>query len=232
MRTLLVSVLVGTGVVLVPGLRAQETPATSTVSGRLFDTTTNLPILRGWICESYPPTRVPAIGNCGQTDTFGRFSVGKLQVGPLDLWVTCNSESRRFDSPVMARVVLHVEVRRGGSDLGRIDVDGTHCDQRPLIYRVGEFVGYYSSGFESSRFRWSADSTLRIWVTGPWETVHRSSIRWPPSTRENPQPCVLVRWYGTLAGPGQYGHLGASDYLFTFDRVAEVSEAPRVACSE
>jgi hypothetical protein len=223
--------MIGAGAVLAPGLHAQDTSATGTVAGRLVDVTTNLPILRGWICESYPPTRVPAVGNCGQTDTLGRFSVSKLRVGPRDLWVTCNRKSRRFDSPAMERVVLHADVRREDTDLGSVVVDGTHCDQRPLIHRVGEFVGYYSGGFESSRFRWSADSTLGIWVTGPWEAVHRSSIQWPRSTQENPQPCVLVRWHGTLVGPGQYGHLGGADYLFTFDRVAEVSEAPRAACS-
>jgi hypothetical protein len=232
MRAILAKVLLLTVPTIVPTVSAQEGPATGTVSGRLVDETTDLPILRGWICESYDPARVPRVGNCVQTDTLGRFLVDMLPLGKVDLWVTCNARSRRLDSPAMDRVTLRAVVRPDETDLGSIRVDGALCDQRPMIRKSGEFVGYYSAGFESSRFRWNGDSTMRIWVVGSRIQARGSSIRWPTSTRENPRPCALVRWHGTLVGPGQYGHLGVSDYQFVVDSVSEVSEAPKASCAE
>ena len=219
------------GALLPVDLRAQDSPRTGSVSGQLVDSISGLPVLRGWICESFDPSNRPAVGNCGRTDTLGRFRVGRLPFGHVGLWVTCEPKSHRFDATRMERITLQVDVRGEQTDVGATVVDALHCDQRPMTHRTGQFTGYYSFGFEESRFRWSEDTTLHIWVVGPRKPAAGMVIHWPPSTRENPWPCAFVRWYATLVGPSQYGHMGGSDYQMAVDSVIEVREASSEKCS-
>jgi hypothetical protein len=81
-------------------------------------------------------------------------------------------------------------------------------------------MGFYASGFESSGFR-SCDGTLRMWTGGSDLGKRYSEIA------ENRGEEVYVELYGTLRGPGRYGHLGASKYMFTVHEV-ETIRVPRL----
>ena len=196
------------------------------VLGVVIDSSTSLPIIRGLVCQRHEVATGPY--NCSRTDTLGRFRLARLPLGEVTLTVECGST--RLLRPGMETVVVSANVAAAGTDVGIVRVPGFGCDQRPRTRRSGEFVGYYTYGWEEGRFRWTADTMLGIWVGGPMWAAAGAKLNWPAPTRDNPWPCAFVRWYGTLIGPDFYGHLGVSSYQLTVDSIAEAREAPKAAC--
>ena len=59
------------------------------------------------------------------------------------------------------------------------------------------------------------------WVVG--SKVARGSVKWPQAKgEEEANSSYYVRWQGTVVGPGHYGHLGGSPFLFRVDSILEV----------
>lgn len=211
--------------VLAPALAAQQNAATSQVHGRLVDSISGQPVLRGWVCQ-YQPASGSTV-RCGETDSLGAFVVEGLPAGSANFFIVCRTESRTDLGTVNLVDDIQVSASESGTDLGRIVVDARKCDQRPITVRSGEFVGFYSRGWESSRFKWVGDTTLSIWVSGRLSDTGERI--WPTSLREHGH-CIQVRWFGELTGPGRYGHLGAADYEFVVDSVAEARSLAQSEC--
>jgi hypothetical protein len=103
-------------------------------------------------------------------------------------------------------------------DTTSIPVDAEGCDQRELAEKDGEWLGYYSAGFELSSFQWCGDTGRRIWVEYSPHAQARSTIVWPDS-RLDTLPQYFVGFRGRLLGPFSYGHFGVSDYQLTVDSI-------------
>jgi hypothetical protein len=89
----------------------------------------------------------------------------------------------------------------------------------PYDWLEGEFLGEFKRGFELRRFvpdgEEVSDSAGRArvvrdaWVEFAAPELNKSLDTWH----------CHVRWIGTLAGPGRFGHLGGSEYLMTVEKV-------------
>jgi hypothetical protein len=107
------------------------------------------------------------------------------------------------------------------------------------------FSGYYTPGFESSKFVPCANDTWVLtsdslskhfwepsaWVT--WSKKVKGTFTWPRDVRpdEYGNPTFFVRWYGSMTGPGRYGHMGVSDFLFKVDSVLAIEMPRKESCS-
>jgi hypothetical protein len=113
---------------------------------------------------------------------------------------------------------------------------------------AGVFRGYYTVGFESSKFvPCAADAWFiagdalrrepyderRAWVEWPNDsgrTLRR--VTWPriASLRRTGYATYFVQWRGTVEGPGRYRHLGVSAFEIRVDSVLVVRKPTRRDC--
>jgi hypothetical protein len=112
-------------------------------------------------------------------------------------------------------------------------VNASTCDARPIRHVYGVFRGHYSRAFEMSAFRpcaadsWARASDslkrtdpLRAWVT--WDSG-APGVSLPPIAPDSfGVISYFVRWRGTVEGPGSYGHMGISPFVFRVDSILEI----------
>ena len=168
-----------------------------------------------------------------ETDAAGRYSLDRLEWPEVELELNCPSRT------LLGKRLLTRTIRLQANSSVQVDlvVDRTLCDEPPFKKVTGEFRGAYSAGFEESSFQICADSTLGLPPAHP-QDIGRSSItawveytpraqnqtvKWPTRDKLADNPLVYVRWQGTLSGPGTYGHMGVSKYLFQVDTIVHVS---------
>ena len=199
----------------------------SSVVGRIYDSTSGAGIIRARICREYT---VPIYGRalrCASTDTLGQFSFDSLTEGINALAATCLGIT-----PFAGRQLLLDTLVLAPHERRRLDIrtDSKGCDQRPLIVRRGTFKGFYSAGFEHSRFIPFDDPDAWIWVrfSNLLEASH--SPPWPAFPDTVPYPCVFVEWVGTLTGPGLYGHMSVSTHQLVVDTIRSVRPARSQEC--
>jgi hypothetical protein len=197
----------------------------ATWDGRMTDSISQRPIIKGIACLYSKAIPAP---RCGRTDTTGHFRIDSIPAGAFGLWVSCEMVLKfRWNHLLSAPVNIDTAEHR----IKDIRTSAVGCDQRPLTTRTGEFIGYYVSGWEASDFRWSRDTTIWIWVEGGAgrPTTH-ASLKASGLPQGASEKCIYVRWYGTLVGPGYYGQLGGASHRLTVDSVAETRDAPISKC--
>jgi hypothetical protein len=176
-----------------------------------------------------------------ETDSAGRYRFERLEWPEFELELNCPSRT------LLGKRLLVRTMRVPANSSVRVDlvVNGMLCDEPPLNKVRGEFRGAYSVGFEESSFQICADSTLGLppahpqdigrsaitaWVEYAPRARQQKGIKWPKDSERHGIPLTYVRWRGTLTGPGAYGHLGVSDYLFEVDSIVRVAAWNGGAC--
>ena len=169
-----------------------------------------------------------------ETDTAGGYSLDRLEWPDVELELHCPSRT------LLGKRLLVRTMHLQANSSVRVDltVDRALCDEPPFRKVKGEFRGAYSAGFEESSFQICADSSLGLppahprdigrspitaWVEYTAHAQNQRSIKWPTDAELEGSPLIYVRWRGTLSGPGTYGHLGVSDYLFEVDSIVHVA---------
>jgi hypothetical protein len=175
------------------------------------------------------------------TDSAGRYNLDHLEWPEFELELNCPSRTLLGKRLLVRRMRLHA------NSSVRVDlvVNRSLCDEPPLKKVTGEFRGAYSAGFEESSFQICADSSLGLpaahpqdigrsliiaWVEYTPRAQNQKSIRWPSEAERHGTPLTYVRWRGNLTGPGTYGHLGVSEYLFEVDSIVHVAGWNGGAC--
>jgi hypothetical protein len=172
------------------------------------------------------------------TDSLGYFSLHWVAPGRANFLLRCPSRSafkgRRLRGSGLT-------LRAGDTIQVELLIDATGGCVTPALRSVGgEFQGFWASGFEHSEFvpcapapqvpRESGDSVpLAAWVSFTEEA--RTQLHWPEEQTRS-KAGYYVRFYGTLSGPGAYGHLGVADYGLTVTEVRELSVSAPGSCRE
>jgi hypothetical protein len=204
------------------GGRAPVAPLRS-VSGSAYDAATGLPIVRGGACVLIWTTPASLTSRCSPLGGGGRFRIDSLAARRDTVQVSCESGEMYASSGV---VRIAVDLREHDSSDIAVPIHTKGCDSRPQVSVTGVFEGFYTPGFESSRFD-PCDGGAEAWVIIALDSgVARP--RWPRSNRS--YSSYYVRWRGTRTGPGRYGHMGVSPYLLTVNRVLEVRRAGKHDC--
>lgn len=216
------------------GARTQSPQAPGAIVGALRDSATGQPLKRGsacvWLTASphAPPMR------CVTADSVtGTFRIESLRPGRYTVRLQCASLT------ILGSILdtLGVEITDARPIRRDFSVATTTCDKRPRRVIGGKFRGYYSAGFEESRFvpcsadRWwvpgdSVGTRLvprgEAWVMWRIPPDRRAPVAWPEVERD--QHGVTrhyVRFSGTVTGPGHYGHFGIAPFLLAVDSVLE-----------
>lgn len=198
------------------------------VTGLIRDFFSGEPLRQAYFCAGTPAfmdtnRKTPS---CSPTDNQGRFIVDSLPAGRYTARWACHG--RQWVGYGRWLGVDTLVYEDGKTTELNLLVDGEGCDRRPRSSKVGRFDGYYSYGFEHSRFHLEG-------MPGAWIWVELSSVdwsRWPDELVETDvgYPCVYVEWIGELRGPGYYGHMGVSDHQFTVDSIITVRPAESFQC--
>ena len=211
--------------------------STGVLSATVFDSLTGKPIVGARVTIWCP-------GCYGRwpTDTAGHFRRGSLPPGQFRLEFHCPSVT-----PLGAEI-LHrdVVISPNRETVVNVRVPFATCVEPKYSERTGIFRGYWTSGFEESRFFPCADTLLgvsapllpgrRIGQPSAWADL--SSSAWPRSLKgprgapvdEYGNPTLFVTWHGVLKGPGSYGHLGVSEYSMVVDRVIAIKAKGPANC--
>jgi hypothetical protein len=90
----------------------------------------------------------------------------------------------------------------------------------PYDWLEGEFVGEFTRGFEMECF--VPDSQQTLDSAGKTRVISSAWVEFstPELDKDFTWGRYRVRWVGTIAGPGRFGHLLGSVYLMTVDQVA------------
>lgn len=208
-------------------------------------------VIRGQVTDSATGAPVPdakaAVGCAGcfgrhSTDSLGRFLIPDVPPGTHVVEFHCPSRTdlgreltnREITVAPGAVINMHVDVPPGG------------CYEPAYSERRGTFRGRFTSGLESSEFEPCLDREVGL-VDGllPGKHLYTPSVwvEFPDSTYEHadwPDDVPLddwgsrqyfVVWHGTLEGPGTYGHLGVSSFVFYVDSIHSVRPAGPADCA-
>lgn len=203
---------------------AQRPASVAAVFGALVDSATGRPIVRGGVCTELRLGSAPTTAYCARTDTAGAFRLDLPAAGTMELVAYCR------DVRPGSRQTRTTTVVTGENRMMAWRMDGSRCDQRPLLSRAGEFTGHFVAGFEASNFQWTEDPERSIWVDF-LPGAFPSAISRPAWSREVPYPCLHVRWSGTLVGPDSYGHEGVATHRLLVERVFEAVETFTSRCA-
>lgn len=213
------------------GARTQSPRAPGAIVGTLRDSATGRPLERGSACVWLTASPHAPSMRCVPADSVtGVFRLAGLQPGEYTLRLQCVS----LTLPGSVLDHVSVEITRAEPIRREFSVSTATCDKRPRRVITGAFRGHYRVGFEESRFtpcpadRWGIPSDSvgtgraphsAAWVR--WRTPGRRPA-WPAAER-GPQGTrrYYVRFSGTVAGPGRYGHFGISPFLMTVDSILE-----------
>lgn len=202
---------------------AQWPKGRSRIVGTIRDSATAQPVIRSQVCRTPEGTNYVV---CAWPDDTAGYVVDSLPAGRHVLTFSCVAD-RRFASHLLVvdtiELTDHEEVRL---DVRRPTAG---CDMRP--YRVDRrvFAGFWTFGFEESRFRPCGD-TISGWLDFTRDAI-ADTVKWPEPNDRN-YPTVFVRFEGVLRGPGHFGHLGVSPYGFTGERLLEVRAADGASCTQ
>ena len=206
-------------------LSAQGTAASwGWVQLTVRDSASGEPLTGAW-------ARIDSTEGLAPLDSTGRFLFFRVPTGNREITIICPTRRWWFGPKVKRGPVL---VRAADTTAIEARVPSEACLIPGLSSVGGEFRGHYRGGFEESSFRpcpgeqqptGSPTLPWQAWVefdsvaslrTGPWPTVPDTGygLTW------------YVRFYGTLTGPGTYGHMGVSAYQLDVARVRQV-RAPR-----
>ncbi len=226
------------GALLLVGGRAgaQETPADSTLAGiRVTDRASGRPLAGAGI-RTY--------GATGWTNASGIYRFRQRRPPTrMSFTVYCPARflmsGRRLDSLVLALPTTEpVAVR----------VDASNCTEPRPDTVVGEFAGHFEAGFEESEFLPCASgpepghtaygpTPFRAWLESSrsisWERFRGVKAGpWLGADGQEQMMSHYVRLRGRLIGPGSYGHMGVSPFLFLLDEVLEVRTPRPDDCGE
>ena len=169
-----------------------------------------------------------------ETDSAGAYSLDRLEWPDIELELHCPSRTL-LGKRLLVRAM---HLRAHSSVQMNLVVDRELCDEPSFRKVTGQFRGAYAAGFEESSFQICADSSLGLplahpqdigrspitaWVEYSPQAQRKRSIKWPSTAELGDSPLTYVRWRGTLSGPGSYGHMGVSDYLFEVDSIEHVA---------
>jgi hypothetical protein len=183
------------------------------------------------------PRTTICIGRCAVVDSTGHYVIDRLLRGKYTVRIQCTSRERRIMAHGLFVDSVNLDVAGPHQLDWRVDTRG--CDGRPILRRVGEWRGHFTSGFEVSGFvacpgnAWlvPSDSVMPpstgvgAWAELSARALHRTD--WPDATESSRGYTEhYVRWRGTVVGPARYGHLGVSDFEIDVDRILEI-RAPR-----
>jgi hypothetical protein len=177
------------------------------------------------------------------TDSTGRYRFKQVPSGAFSIEIHCPSRTL-LGAQIVERIV---SVSPGEESLINVRVPAGQCSEPRYSERVGVFSGYWTPGFESSKFVPCADSILHVpapllpgkqLVSPSAWAEFVPSVKWPqkmPAQASVPtdryrNPTYFVVWRGVLKGPGQYGHLGVSDFSMLVDSVLAVSSLGPANC--
>ena len=198
------------------------------VTGSIRDFISGEPLPQAYFCAGTPAFKDTnrKSSSCSLTDNQGRFIVDSLPAGKYTARWACNG--RQWVGSARYLGVDTLVYEDGKTTQLNLLVDGEGCDRRPRSSKAGRFDGYYSYGFEQSRFRLEEMPEARIWV----ELSSVDWSRWPDDLVETDvgYPCVYDEWIGKLSGPGYYGHMAVSDHQFTVDSIITVRPAESFKC--
>jgi hypothetical protein len=170
------------------------------------------------------------------TDSTGHYRFKQVPAGTFRIEFHCPSRTL-LGAQILERMVA---VSPGEESLINVRVPEGRCSEPPYSERSGVFRGYWTPGFESSAFVPCADSVLRVpapllpgkhlFAPSAWADF-ALSVKWPREMGglanapkdEYGNSTYFVVWRGVLKGPGQYGHMGVSDFSMVVDSVLAVS---------
>ena len=125
-----------------------------------------------------------------------------------------------------------------------LEIPEEYCASQPHLELNRLFSGWYITEFEGSsfqacpdepvpltlRYRASAMDTLGLWGTPTWVELAPRAAEFlrhsEPPAQDSSRNRWFVRWYGTLRGPGTYGHMGGSSYSLYVDSMV-LAKTPR-----
>jgi hypothetical protein len=169
------------------------------------------------------------------TDSTGHYQFKQVPAGTFRIEFHCPSRTL-LGAQILERMVA---VSPGEESLINVRVPEGRCSEPPYSERSGVFRGYWTPGFESSTFVPCADSVLRVpapllpgkhlFAPSAWADF-APSVKWPPKVSDKEvaprdeygNATYFVVWRGVLKGPGQYGHMGVSDFSMVVDSVLAV----------
>ena len=213
--------------ILIPERSIAQEMTGASITGVVRDSATGQPLLGGRVVVS------PGHGSNAPLDSLGRFDLTNLWTPIVLLSVYCPSRTmsgdlllaRRMEAPPGQRIDLELRI------------DANVCQEPPYREVTGTLRGHFTAGFEISKFSACVDTGMGV-HPGPgygreWAPMHiwadLTPKAWDQLAAWLPEEWVFdggkvlyVRWHGTLAGPGIYGHLGVSEYEFRADSVMTV----------
>ena len=212
---------------------------TGTVRGTVTDSATGAPIVGAKVA-------VICSGCFGRhpTDSLGRYTIERVPVGTYTVEFNCPSRTMLGRALPQQRVTVGED---SVSDIAVTVAPGS-CYEPPYSELTGVFRGYWTPGFESSKFVQCTDSVMgvattllpgkRLFSSSAWAALdaraQSQQIHWPSHAPidEWGNHRYFVIWRGTLKGPGMYGHMGVSEFEMTVDSILAVRAPGPRDCSE
>lgn len=205
-----------------PGLQAQQ------VQGRLLFTPGDQPISRAIV-------QVSELPGSWRVDEHGAFGLpGDRLPTVLELYVQVICSTRSWTIPrVPVDVGPFTRIRPPDSDtIASILVPRSLCTETFETRRPIETEGLLRSGFEVRSFK-PCRPFLDLDAAGRFDARQNAWVDFEVDPSQLPLPDPLwvregaeAHWYlrvrGTLLGPGNFGHLGASPFQLTVDTILEV----------
>lgn len=171
----------------------------------------------------------------------GRYLLDSLPEDSVHVQVVCPTARPMARSG--AKISLHFFVRAAATIDTTVVVDHNGCDPRPIRSEQRVFTGFYTPGFESSRFvpcandNWMLPADSLSWLPyepQAWATFNsyhrkdRVQVTGEAKQDSYGNPTYHVRFHGTMTGPESYGHMGVSQFAFAVDSIVSMAgTAPR-----
>lgn len=164
-----------------------------------------------------------------RTDSTGRFELSGAT--GLTISFLCS------DSFPLRPIAIHPMPRGRDSVIYDLAVPQGYCDPEPFREVRLTLDGWYRSEFEGSRlepcpspslprrlWRPAMRDSVSFWGADPW-VKWTKRVQWdtaPPPLHSGAVSRWFVRVIGTLRGPGEYGHMGVSQYELEVDSLVTI----------
>ena len=200
------------------------------LAGTIHDSATTRPIPRIVVCafvtrhpRGGPTTLLP---RCTHADTLGTFVLDSIPRDWEWLQVACRGPFGRSTT----LVALHSPRDSFPASPWRPPLASGSCDLRPVRSLTGRFAGLYAGGFEESSFRRCDAPDQVIWMSMRQDAAAQlghAFMSQPPDTVQGP---VYITVWGTLTGPGAYGHMAVAEYELRVDSLYTLGRSPPQGC--